>query len=180
MLKTTNLFIIPTEEKDRWGTDYEVYLRNKKTPKELIGKMNFTGAPVHGRLEIKFEINREYKDHGYATEALKEITDWAFMQRGVYEIIAYVDHENDAALAVLTKAQYIYRSIEGKTETYSIVKPKSTWLGLYVCIGFFIGPAIGIVIQNPLLGTIIGMIACVTAGLVMDSKDKSERKQYYD
>lgn len=180
MLKTPNLFIIPTEEKMRWTTEYEIYRREKKQRKELIGKMSFCGEPIHGRIEVKFEIDPEYKNRGYATEALKELTDWAFMQKGVYEIEAYAEHENDAALAVLTKAKYIYRTIDNNIEKYSIIRPKTAWLGLYVCIGFFIGPAIGIVIQNPLLGTVIGMVACILAGMVMDSKDRSERKIYYD
>ncbi len=178
-MKTSGLFIIPVDEKQRFTTTYELYIRRKRERGELIGKMWFCGEPSHGRIEIKFEIDSKYRDKGYATEALREITDWAFMQKGVYEIVAYADHDNDAALAVLTKAKYIYRTIDNHIEEYSIIKPKTTWLGLYVCIGFFIGPAIGIVIQSPALGTVIGMTACILAGLIMDSKDRTERKTYY-
>lgn len=179
-MKTTNLFIIPIDEKQPWTTEYEVFLRDKKERRERIGKMNFCGEPVHGHVEIRFEISPEYQNKGYATEALKEIVEWAFMQTGVFEIEAFADHENEAALAALTKAKFIYRTIDNHIEKYTIIKPKTTWLGLYVCIGFIIGPMLGILIGSLPVGTVIGMIACILAGLALDGRDRTERKTYYE
>ena len=54
-------------------------------------------------------------------------------------------------------------------ETYSIIKEKTVWTGVYVIVGIVVGMILGVVLNNVWLGFAIGLIVCLCMGVIMDS-----------
>ncbi|MDO4513222.1 MAG: hypothetical protein Q4B72_04220 [Lachnospiraceae bacterium] len=85
--------------------------------------------------------------------------------------------ENDKAVHALEKAGFVYRSREGKTEYYSITKQKTSWLGLYVCIGILVGMILAIVLGSAPIGMLLGILICVAIGAGMDASENKARER---
>ena len=68
-----------------------------------IGELCFKGLDSNGVVEIGYGIVEKYQEHGYATEAVKAISGWAFQEPKVYSIEAEVDDKNIASKKVLEK-----------------------------------------------------------------------------
>ena len=68
--------------------------------------------------------------------------------KNVFEVVSKVEHENDKGVNALQKAGFVFRGNEGKEETYSIIKGKTVWTGVYVAAGIFVGMILGIVINS--------------------------------
>ena len=56
----------------------------------------------------------------------------------------------------LQKAGFVFRGNEEKVETYSIIKGRTVWTGVYVVVGILVGMILGIVINSVWLGFAIG------------------------
>jgi len=69
----------------------------------------------------------------------------------------------------------VYRHGDRHVETYTISKPRTSWMGLYLFLGLCIGMALGLVFDSMIVGMVIGMGACIAAGAVMDSKENEKR-----
>ncbi|MCR4990176.1 MAG: GNAT family N-acetyltransferase [Lachnospiraceae bacterium] len=164
-----------------WYADWVIFLKESKTEKTPIGVIRFDGKPELGKLNITFETEEKYRDRGYMSQALKALSNYLFLHKDIYEIIAVVILDNDPALKALTNAHFVYRRTENhdgvKSETYSIIKPASDWSGLYLVIGLIAGLALGIILSNPAVGTITGVLVGFGVGRVMDNRIKKEREQ---
>ncbi len=63
------------------------------------------------------KIYDEFQNNGYATEALKKISDWAFTEESVKIINAYTNVKNHPSQKVLKKCGFKqYRNIDGEIE----------------------------------------------------------------
>ena len=180
-IKTANLFITPQFDSDKhkgvWSAPWLIELREGKEKKGVIGKAEFGGIPVKGDVSLSLAIDDKYKNNGYATEVLKSLVEFAFMQKDVYEIHADVDTENDAAVKVLNRLGFVFRTGDRKTEHYSIIKPPTVWAGVYLVIGIVTGLALGIVFANVLVGFLAGIIIAIFSGAVLDTKAKEHRER---
>lgn len=173
-LKTSIIKIIPINEANVWNEPWNILLI--KDDDKVIGTVSFEGIKELGSVPIKIELEERYRNLGYGTEALKMMTEWAFLHKDVYEIIAKCFDDNDKCIHALEKAGYVYRKRESNIETYSITKPKTTWLGLYIIIGITVGLILGIVVGNQWVGLAIGVFVGAIIGANMDSKANKERE----
>ena len=171
----------PNDPDAIWDTGWSIFLKNRPASQPPIGTIRFGGAPVLGKLSVSFDINELKRNCGFASEALKGITNWLFWRGDIFEIEAFVPCENDPAMHVLANARYVYRTTEVsdgvKTERYSITKPYTSWSGLYLCLGIVIGLALGIIFASPVVGLIVGLVMCYAAGSAMDNKIKKNRER---
>ena len=69
-----------------WGW-YALWLIVRKDGAQ-IGSLSFKGVPENGTVELGYGISEEYRNLGYATEAVETILAWAFDQPGVNSVAA--------------------------------------------------------------------------------------------
>lgn len=79
-----------------------------------IGELCFKGLDLNGVVEIGYGITEQYQEHGYATEAVKAISAWAFQEPKVSSIEAEIDSKNIASKKVLEKCGFIFTGKNGK------------------------------------------------------------------
>lgn len=98
-----------------WGIEH-------KKDKKLIGTIGFTNwAKEHKRAEIGFVISRNYWNKGYATEALKRIIKFGFIEMQLNRIEARCEVSNVASSKVLDK---VGMKCEGILRNQMFVKEK--------------------------------------------------------
>ncbi|RAI98699.1 RimJ/RimL family protein N-acetyltransferase [Chitinophaga skermanii] len=75
-----------------------------KTDKKIIGTGGFKGRPSpEGVVEIGYEISEDYRENGYASEAVEAFIRFAFHHQYVNKIIAHTLEEYNASVKVLQK-----------------------------------------------------------------------------
>ncbi len=79
-----------------------------------IGELCFKGLDSNGVVEIGYGIMEQYQEHGYATEAVKAISAWAFQEPNVTAIEAEIDDKNIASKKVLEKCGFVFTGKNGK------------------------------------------------------------------
>lgn len=78
-----------------------------------IGELCFKGLDSNGVVEIGYGIMEQYQEHGYATEAVKAISAWAFQEPKVITIKAETDENNTASKKVLEKCGFVFTGKKG-------------------------------------------------------------------
>jgi RimJ/RimL family protein N-acetyltransferase len=69
--------------------------------RRVVGTIGFHGAPdEHGRLEVGYRIEPEFRRRGYTTEAVRAMFDWAATEEGVHRFIASIRPDNQASLGL--------------------------------------------------------------------------------
>ena len=79
-----------------------------------IGELCFKGLDSDGIVEIGYGITEKYQEHGYATEAVKAISAWAFQEPKVTAIEAEIEDKNIASKKVLEKCGFVFTGKNGK------------------------------------------------------------------
>ncbi|MCQ2469524.1 MAG: GNAT family N-acetyltransferase [Ruminococcus sp.] len=79
-----------------------------------IGELCFKGLTPDGIAEIGYGINDEYQGQGYASEAVKAVSEWAFQQPDVTALEAETDDENIVSKRVLEKCGFVPNGIMGE------------------------------------------------------------------
>lgn len=88
-----------------------------------IGELCFKGLSSEGIAEIGYGINDEYQGQGYASEAVKAVSEWAFQQPDVTALEAETDDENIASKRVLEKCGFVLNGIIGEEgPRYSLLR----------------------------------------------------------
>ncbi|WP_027409984.1 GNAT family N-acetyltransferase [Anoxybacteroides tepidamans] len=83
-----------------WG----VWLAIEKESNEAIGDLGFKGKPnVEKTVEIGYGIAPTARGHGFATEAVRALLDWAFRSPQVEKVVAECLESNAASIHVLEK-----------------------------------------------------------------------------
>lgn len=173
-LKTEEITITPTNEEDLWESDWVIAFRRGE--KEQIGTASFAGEKLLGAIPLRVELAQKYRNRGLGTQAIKMMVNWAFLHRNIYEVISQVEQENDKGVKALQKAGFVFRGHEGKVETYSIIKEKTVWTGVYAAVGIAVGMIMGLVLNNLWLGFAIGMVCCLFIGKTMDYNAQKYRE----
>jgi len=100
-MRTSLKRILGNKKDYLWFTSWEITL---KIENRIIGGLCFKGCPDEkGRVEIGYGMQDEYRCKGYATEAVKELINWAFTQEKVLSIIAETEKDNLPSHRVLEK-----------------------------------------------------------------------------
>ena len=174
ILKSETITITPSNEEDLWESDWMIAFRQGE--KEQIGTASFAGEKLLGAIPLKVELAQKYRNRGLGTEVIKMMVNWAFLHKNIYEVISQVEHENDKGVNALQKAGFVYRKNEGNVETYSIVKEKTVWTGVYLAVGIVMGLILGLVLNNAWLGFAVGLIFCLCVGKIMDYNAQKYRE----
>ncbi|MCH0539270.1 GNAT family N-acetyltransferase [Streptomyces sp. MUM 203J] len=86
-----------------WGT----YAIVRAADGRALGAIGFHAAPdADGCAETGYDIVRTERGHGYATEALRALADWAFARPGFKRLRATVDRGNAPSHAVVRRAGF--------------------------------------------------------------------------
>ena len=90
----------------------------------IVGDFCFKGLSDDGVIEIGYGLKEEYRHHGYMTEAVKVITEWALSQDGVKQAEAETDAENIASQKVLLQSGFISNGKKGEEGPRFVVSLK--------------------------------------------------------
>ncbi len=107
-------------DKHLWFTAWEIVLKSTNT---IIGGMGFAGYPNEaGEAEIGYMIDANHHNKGFATEALKLLSQWAFTHDFVQAIIVHTYADNLPSRKILDKCGFsLINDIEGLL-TYQLKK----------------------------------------------------------
>ncbi len=172
-MKAQRFVIQLTDENDPWNAEWEI---RSTYDDELIGSASFVGEKARGTVPLQLTLKDQYRNKGYGTEIFRMMVNWAFSHSNVYEVSAVCDKENDSCIFALEKAGFVFRSKEGTEEYYSITKSRTSWMGLYIIIGFNVGLVLAIVLNSTWTGLGIGMLICIAIGATMDQKANKKRE----
>ena len=81
---------------------------------QRIGELCFKGLSANGTAEIGHGILPDFQNRGYATEAVKAVTDWALSQPGVNTITAETEADNLASQKVLLNCGFLATGEQGE------------------------------------------------------------------
>ncbi|MDE5589520.1 MAG: GNAT family N-acetyltransferase [Acetatifactor sp.] len=165
-LKSDTFTITPSNMENLWEADWIIAFT--KGEKEQLGTASFAGEKLLGTVPLNVELMPQYRNRGLGTEIIRMMVNWAFLHKNVFEVVSKVEHENDKGVNALQKAGFVFRGNEGKVETYSIIKSKTAWTGVYAVIGILVGLILGIVINSVWLGFAIGFGISLCIGAIMD------------
>lgn len=85
-----------------WGS----WLIIRKSDSRVIGDAGFKGKPDdQRRVEIGYGLLEQYRNHGYATEAINALIEWALANEAVEKVMAETDRSNLASIRVLEKVK---------------------------------------------------------------------------
>jgi [ribosomal protein S5]-alanine N-acetyltransferase len=73
----------------------------------LMASAGFKGPPQDGTVEIGYSVLPRFQGHGYATEMVRALIDWAFTQSGVLRIVAETTEENTPSMRLLRKLGFV-------------------------------------------------------------------------
>jgi len=67
----------------------------------LMASGGFKGPPEDGTVEIGYSVLPRFQGQGYATEMVRALVDWAFVQPGVRQVVAETMEDNSASMRLL-------------------------------------------------------------------------------
>lgn len=100
------------EYPDQWDW-YAIWMIELKDGTH-IGEICFKGLSADGIAEIGYGISEEYRNNGYAAEAVRAVWEWAFSHPEVISIEAETESENAASIRVLEKCGFALNGIIGE------------------------------------------------------------------
>lgn len=83
----------------------------------VVGSIGLFWPPADGTLEIGYGIVGSRRGHGYAPEATRALTEFAFTAPGVHTVYANVELSNPASIRVLEKAGFQRWSSQAEENT---------------------------------------------------------------
>ncbi|MER7106588.1 GNAT family N-acetyltransferase [Streptomyces sp. NPDC000229] len=109
--------VAKAREEGTYRPGWSPYVIVRASDRRALGAVGFHAAPdADGRAEIGYDLVESARGHGYATEALRALTDWAFTRPETAVLRVVVDHGNDASHGVVTRAGFT-RADEGEDTT---------------------------------------------------------------
>lgn len=166
----------PKDISNLWEGDWEIVTND--TDKIVIGTLSFAGEKALGAIPMRIDIpDVHYHNRGYGTQAIRAMKEWAFYHKDIFEITAVIEHENSAAITAFQKAGFVFRDGTRTIENYSALKQKTSWLGLYFCIGIVIGLILAAVTTLTWVSLIVSVGACLAVGAAMDAKENIYRNK---
>ena len=95
--------IIAAPDSSKWWT----YLPILTSSNTLIGSCGFKGPPTpNGEVELGYEVAKEYRNRGFATEITRHLVDIAFNDHSITVVLAHTLAEKNASVRVLEKCGF--------------------------------------------------------------------------
>jgi RimJ/RimL family protein N-acetyltransferase len=109
------------DSKHLWLTYWLIVVRDIHFGAGLVG---FKGPPSqNGEVEIGYGIDPDYQGHGYMTEAVKSMMNWAFEEKACKSIVAIaVQKSNIASQRVLENVGMTVYEQSAETVSYRITR----------------------------------------------------------
>ena len=156
-----------------WYTNWQIILKDEN---KSIGSIGFLSEPsVSGEVEIGYGINEEYRNNGYASEAVRGLCKWAFDKGKVNYIRACTELDNGPSRSLLEKCKFKLVGEDGEVFIFEIERPKTFWVIIYMCLGMSIGMPMGISVEDMIVGIFTGMIIGGAIGVLLDKQDRRSR-----
>ncbi len=109
-------------DKRIWYAIWNMELKDE--PGIIVGDFCFKGPGDDGVIEIGYGLKEEYRHHGYMTEAVKTITEWALSQENVKQVEAETEEDNAASQNVLFQAGFVRNGKRGEEGPRFVYCPK--------------------------------------------------------
>jgi len=108
------------------GWSFWYLLSNKGEIRELIGICGFKGRPdTRGAVEIGYSVLSQFRNLGYATEAVDRLLTWAFSHQSVSEVCAETLPHLQQSIRVMKKNSFEYtgKGSEQGVVRYAVKRP---------------------------------------------------------
>lgn len=158
-----------------WHTPWKITLADSGI---LIGDIGFKGPQKEHTVEVGYGINEEYRNRGYATEALTAISKWALSQKDVYFVQAQTDDDNAPSIRVVQKAGFkqIGRGDDGIL--WELERESSSYMSMFLFFGMCLGLCFGqLMHQNISIGLSLGMCFGLAIGAILDNLEQQKIKK---
>lgn len=160
-----------------WFAPWKIILRSEN---KQIGSVGFHGSVENHAVEIGYGIDNDYRNQGYATEAVDALLNVAFDEEDVYFVEAEAEESNEYSIRLLKKLGF-YEDGRGK-EGIRFTKDKEIegdWAAVGMCIGMCLGVALGsLVFSSMAIGIGVGMCMGLGLGASKDEREKKLLKEY--
>ena len=147
-----------------------------KDSREPVGDLCFKGPVKDHSVEIGYGVRPEREGHGYATEALQAMTQWAFSQKDVVFVEAETAPDNRASQRVLEKCGFAPDGTGREGERFVLESPLTNWSTVYMLFGMSLGMAVGRFQDQMVFGMAIGMSLGVLVGILLNNSEKKNRE----
>ncbi|MFI2434471.1 GNAT family N-acetyltransferase [Streptomyces sp. NPDC018693] len=105
--------------------EFGVFVVVRREDDRAIGSMGFHGPPDEdGRAETGYDLVEAARGHGYATEALRTLAEWALARDDVRTLCAVIDHDNLPSQGVATRAGFDRAPLDANPELLLYVRRK--------------------------------------------------------
>ena len=155
---------------------YAPWKMTRKDSQEHIGELGFKGPVKNHSVEIGYGILPEHEHHGYATEALQAMTQWAFGQKDVVFVEAETAPENQASQHLLAKCGFVPDGTGAEGPRFVRERPLTNWWPIYMLFGMSVGMAVGHLNGQLLWGMGIGMSLGVLFGMLLNGSAQKDRE----
>ncbi|MEU9170803.1 GNAT family N-acetyltransferase [Streptomyces sp. NPDC048420] len=109
--------------------EFGLFVLVRREDGRAIGGMGFHGAPDEdGRAEVGYDLAESARGQGYATEALRALSDWALARDDVRSLCATIEPDNAPSQRVIARAGFARATVE-EEQAYGEAEPG---LRLYV------------------------------------------------
>ncbi|MEV5952565.1 GNAT family N-acetyltransferase [Streptomyces sp. NPDC051987] len=116
-------FLLKAYEEGVHRPEFGVFALVRREDGRAIGGIGFHSAPDEdGRVEIGYDLTEAARGHGYATEAVRALADWAFARDDVNSLFATTEEANTTSQAVLTRAGFTRVSEDGEGPAFALRK----------------------------------------------------------
>jgi RimJ/RimL family protein N-acetyltransferase len=96
-------------------------------PRVVIGNGGFKGKPsAEGVVEVGYSLFAQFQHHGYATEAVAALVDWAFAHDAVQSVIAETLPELEPSIAVLRRLGFMQTADSSEPSVIRFARTRST------------------------------------------------------
>ncbi|MES9521172.1 GNAT family N-acetyltransferase [Streptomyces capoamus] len=106
-------FLVKAYEAGVHRPEFGVFALVRPEDGRAVGGIGFHGAPdEERRVEIGYDLVAGARGHGYATEALRALTEWALARDDVDTVIATVERDNLPSQRVVSRAGFTRATVE--------------------------------------------------------------------
>ena len=97
--------IVGTRHCTPYGEDL---IRRFITDQCILGTIDITDfVPLHSRGEVGIAVHKDYRQQGYATDALKLLCEYAFDFLSLSQLYAHVTTDNDVCVKLFTSCGFV-------------------------------------------------------------------------
>lgn len=93
--------------------EFGLFVLVRKADGRAVGGMGFHGVPdEEGRVEIGYDLAVAARGQGYATDALRALSEWALTRDDVQTVFATIEPENEPSQRVVNRAGFTRATVE--------------------------------------------------------------------